>query len=255
MILAILFCMACDGKPCSQPPDYAKADEQVVESLDDMLKKGNAYENQRTRVLEINAGLDPNRRVFRRSYEHIRVRLIDQLVAVTPDVDVFHALLYDLHATFMRYVYAVIDVSVTAHRWFTNDQRKAMTKDWEEPPDDYTIPWSVKRGIDLAMLEIKATDEQKTQVKALRDDMEKKTDKLLKDQHAVRMKLIAEWHATKIDPAAVRTHIDEGALQISMFVHKFADHAFEVNAAFTPQQRMWTNKQVNKLRRCPAEVR
>lgn len=244
---------ACDGKPCSDPPDYAENDEELIESLDDMLDKADAYDNQRKRVFGINEGLNPNRAVFRRGYEETRVRLIDQLVAVKPDVNVFHALLYQLQSVFMKYVYSVIDVSVTAHRMFTNEQRKAMTEDWEEPPDDYKIPWSTKRAIDLAMVEIKATDKQKELVAKHRDAMEKKTDKLLKSQHKVRMKLIGEWHKSKINPTNVRKHIDEGAHQISVFMHDFTDRAFEVNTALTPQQRMWTNKQINKLRRCPQE--
>ena len=245
-----LFLWACDGKPCTDPPKYDERDEELVERLDDMLDDADAYDHQKTRVLKINDGLDDDRVEFRKEYQRIRRRMVNELVAVKPDADVFHALLYDLHTVFMRYVYEVIDQSVKAHRWFTVEQRKAMTESWEEPPDDYKIPWSTKRAIDLAMIEIKATDPQKELVKKLRDDMEVRTDKLLKQQHAVRMELIREWHKKKVDPKVVRKLIDKGALQISLFMHTFTDSAYEVQHALTPQQRMWTNKQVNKLRYC-----
>ena len=241
---------ACNGKQCSDPPKYEEYDEEVVKKLDDMLDDAKAYPGQRTRVLAINTGLSGHRAVFRTGYERIRPRLIDQLVAVELQPAVFHGLLRDLKKVFMTYVYAVIDDSLQAHRWFTTAQRKAMTKDWEEPPDDYTIPWTTNRAIDLAMFEISATDEQKALVKSLKASMEADTDRLLKNQHAVRMKLIAQWHSPTIDPPTVRKHIDEGAAQIAKFMHKFTDSAFAVAGSLTPEQRLWTNKQINRLRRC-----
>lgn len=250
MLLAATLNVACDGKQCSEKPDYAEYDEEVVDALDDMLDDADAYDAQRERVFAINKSLDKDRAPFRVEREKIRASMVDALVAVTPDPPAFHALLDDMKAVFMKYVWVAIDAGIKAHRWFTNEQRRAMTKDWEEPPDPYEIPWTTKRAIDVAMLEIKATDAQKELVKGWRDKMEKDTDTLLKNQHAVRMKLIKQWHQTKIDPAAVHKDIAEGAGQISTFMHEFVDAAMEVTQALTPQQRLWTNKQVNKLRRC-----
>ncbi len=250
VLLALVLMSACDGKPCSPPPKYEEYDKEVVDALDDILDDADAYPNQRTKVFAINKNLDKDRAVFRIGYESLRSKLIDQLVAVEPQAATFHELLDDLKKVFMRYVYRAIDDSLPAHRFFTNVQRKAMTEDWEEPPDEYSVPWTTNRAIDVALIEISATDEQKAVVKGLRDKMEKDTNRLLKNQHAVRMKLIGQWHQTKIDPIAVRSHIDEGALQISTFMHQFTDAAFQVLGSLTPQQRLWTNKQVNKLRRC-----
>lgn len=248
-----LLAVACDGKPCTKKPDYAEINKEVVDKLNEMLDDAEAYPNQREKVLAVNDALEKHRVPFRVGYETIRDQMIDQLVAVQPDPPAFHASIDAMKEIFMKYTYAVVDASLPAHRWFTTPQRVAMTKGWEEPPDEYSMPWSTKRAIDLAMVEIKATEEQKELVRGWRDKMEQRTKALYKDQHAVRMKIIAQWHAPEVDRKAVFAAFDEGAAQISSFMHEFGSAAMEVTAALTPEQRMWTNQQVNKLRRCADE--
>lgn len=250
LVFVALGSIGCDGKPCTDKPDYSEYDEELDDALDDMLDEAEAYKKQRERVFLINKSLGPHRAPFRVSREELRAKMIDALVAVEPDPPGFHKLIDDMYGVFMKYVHVAISAGIKAHRWFTNEQRISMTEDWEEEPDPFEISWTTNRGIDLALLEISATDPQKKLIFAWRDKMEVKTNALLKDQHAVRMKLIKQWHATKIDPPVVRKHIDEGANQISTFMHIFADAAMEVTGALTPKQRLWTNKQVNKLRRC-----
>ena len=251
-VLLLLFAMlsACDGKPCSDPPDYEEIDEELVEKLDDMLDDADAYDHQRTRVLAINTKLAAARVPFRGMYEQLRVKMIDELVAAQPEVTRFQSLLRKMKSGFMKYVYAVIDASIPAHRFFTMKQRQAMTEDWEEPPDEYKVGFTTNRGIDYALLKISATDHQKALVRGHRDALEIKANVLLKRQHAVRMKLIGQWHQKYIDRAMVRRHIDEGAHQIEQFMYDFSDAVFDVTRALNPDQRVWTNKQVNKMRRC-----
>lgn len=241
---------ACDGKPCAKPPDYAKYDQELDSALDELLDHATAYEHQRTRVAAINQRLAPARAQFRTQYERIRADMIDALVAVNPNAAVFRGHLTAMRSIFMAYVYQVIDASLPAHQFFTTAQRKAMTKPWEDPPEPFKLSWTTRRAIDLALVKISATDEQKARVATLQTDIEQSATKLLKDQHAVRMKLLGQWHQPIIDPTMVRRHIDEGAAQISTFLFRFADEAFEINNMLTPQQRMWTNQQINKMRRC-----
>lgn len=249
--LCLLTLAACDGKPCSEPPKYDEYDEEVREQIDDMLDDGDVYENQKERIFELDASLDPLREKMRAKREVVRTKMIDALVATEPKPDQFHALIDQMYGVIMPYAYASVDLMLKAHRMLTAEQRAGVTESWEEPPDPYTGSWAINRGIDAALLKIDATDEQKTLVLGWRDKMVTATDKLFKDQHAIRMRLIAQWKSSDPDSNVVRKDVDEAAGQISKFVHMFGGAAMEVTQSLTPAQRMWTNQQVNKLRRCP----
>lgn len=254
VVLATLLALAalgCDGKPCSEPPDYAEADEEVRDAIDDLLDDGDVHEKQKERILALNESLAPARAKLRAKREILRAKIIDELVAVKPEPKQLHAHIEALRDVIMPYAYAGVGMALDAHRMLTAEQRDEIAKTWEEPPDEYTGSWAMNRAIDAALLKIDATDAQKALVESWRDRMVKKTDALLKDQHAVRLDLLVQWRAKKPDPTLVRSHVDRAADQIGRFVHLFADAAMEITAALTPQQRMWTNQQVNRLRRCP----
>ena len=253
-VLATLLAFAslgCDGKPCSEPPDYAEADEEVRDAIDELLDDGDVHDKQKERILALNESLAPARTKLRSEREVLRTKIIDELVAVKPEPKELHAHIEALRDVIMPYAYAGVDLGLKAHRMLTAEQRDEIAKTWEEPPDDYTGSWTMNRAIDAALLKIDATDAQKALVESWRGRMVAKTDALLKSQHAVRLDLLVQWRAEAPDPQVVRTHVDRAAEQIDRFVHLFADAAMEITAALTPQQRMWTNQQVNRLRRCP----
>lgn len=249
-LLLVAATLGCDGKPCSEKPEYAEYDEKVVDEIEDLLDDGDVHDRQKERVVALHAQMAPVRDEMRRKREGIRTRMIDELVAVEPDPKRFHALIDAMYDVIMPYAYLGVEMMLRAHRMLTAEQRGGIAETLAEPPDPYDGDWKVNRGIDAALFKIDATDEQKALVLGWRDKMVAATDKLLRDQHAQRMILLEEWLAPSPDRKRVRKHVDIAAKQISRFVHTFGDAAMEVTLALTPQQRMWTNQQVNKLRRC-----
>lgn len=243
--------LGCDGKPCQEVPDYQEEDEETREQIDDLLDEADVYDNQKERILALDDELDDDRKVFRHKYEVLRTKLIDGLVAMEPDAKAFHTHIDELHQIFMAYAHEAVQVALKAQRMMTAEQRKAIADEWDDDPEDYDGSWTVNRGIDLALLKINATDAQKKLVWSWRDKMVEATDKLYKDQNALRKKLLVHWRSPKPDRKMIRKYVDEAGDQIKAYIHLFADGAFEITESLSNEQRMWTNKQVNKMRRCP----
>jgi Spy/CpxP family protein refolding chaperone len=248
---SVTLLMGCDGKPCQEVPDYSEEDEETREEIVDLLEEADVYDAQQQRILELNEKLDDDRTVFRKRYERIRVKLIDGLVAMEPKPENFKSNVDALHGVFMKYAHEAVGLALKAHRMLTTEQRQAIAEEWDDDPEDYDGSWAVDRGIDLALLKIDATDPQKELVWEWRDRMVEATDELYKDQNKLRKKLLVHWRSKKPDRKLVRKYVDEAGGQIKDFIHLFADGAFEITEELTPEQRMWTNKQVNKMRRCP----
>ncbi len=241
---------ACDGKSCSEKPDYPEYDEEVVEQIEDLLDEGDVYENQKARIVGLHAAMAPQRAKMRVAREGVRTKMIDELVALQPEPARFRSLIDQMYGIIMPYAYTGEAMMLKAHRMLTEEQRQGIAEPLAEPPDEYDGSFAVNRGIDAALLKIDATEAQEKLVYGWRDKMVKKTDQLYRDQHAQRMVLLEEWLSAKPDPKRVRKHVDIASQQIRTYVHTFGDGAMEITRALTPKQRLWTNQQVNKLRRC-----
>lgn len=91
--------------------------------------------------------------------------------------------------------------------------------------------------INSALDDIKATDDQRKQVNAIKDDLFAEGIKLHQGQKAAKAELVAQWEAASPDAAKVHSVVDERIDALRAFTHKAADAAIRVHNLLSPEQR------------------
>jgi Spy/CpxP family protein refolding chaperone len=91
--------------------------------------------------------------------------------------------------------------------------------------------------VDSALDDVKATEAQRTQVNAVKDDLYKEGLKLKEGQDAARKELVAQWQAPKVDAARVHAVVDERIDAVRGFAHRAADAAIRIHDLLSSEQR------------------
>jgi len=95
----------------------------------------------------------------------------------------------------------------------------------------------ISMRIDNALDDVKATDAQRTQVNAIKDDLFEQGKGLKAGMESSRDELKAQWNAPKADPVKVHQIVDERMDALRAFAHKAADGVIKLHDLFTPEQR------------------
>lgn len=98
---------------------------------------------------------------------------------------------------------------------------------------DKFITWYVTQTLQ----DIKATDEQKTRIMAVKDRMFQEGAKLREKHEAVHETLQGQWAAGKVDAAALHSLVDQRVEELRGVLHKGVDAFVEVHDTLTPEQR------------------
>jgi Spy/CpxP family protein refolding chaperone len=85
--------------------------------------------------------------------------------------------------------------------------------------------------------ELKATDAQRKQAKAIEDRLFPEALAIMSAQDKARGEIVDLWSQTSLDPAKVHALVDERADALRAFAHKLADGAIELHGVLTPDQR------------------
>jgi len=120
---------------------------------------------------------------------------------------------------------------------FTTDQRTRVIELLEEPPDDFSVGFLVRRGIDIFLIQIDATSQQKDFVWREIEAVEKETNSMIRKNHAIRLALAREWAEKDVDPKYVRNTVNESADLITAYVHDQVDRSLRLYAQFGPVQK------------------
>jgi len=98
--------------------------------------------------------------------------------------------------------------------------------------------------VDSKLEDLNATDAQKTQVNALKDELFNEALKLREDHQATRTELLAQWDAQQVDSKRVHQIVDERFDAFRAFAHKVADSAIRLHDLLTPEQRAQVKAQM-----------
>jgi protein CpxP len=95
------------------------------------------------------------------------------------------------------------------------------------------IEWRIDQKLD----ELKATDAQKQQVRAIEADLLQQGMALKKGNHEFRRALLAELQKDNPDPTQVHALVDARAETMKAFADKVTDGVLQARAILTPEQR------------------
>jgi Spy/CpxP family protein refolding chaperone len=96
---------------------------------------------------------------------------------------------------------------------------------------------AVSFHVDNKLEDLKATDAQKAQVNALKDELFDEALKLKDSNQASKKELMAQWDAQRVDSGRVHQIVDERLDAFRAFAHKVADSAIRLHDLLTPEQR------------------
>ena len=92
--------------------------------------------------------------------------------------------------------------------------------------------------------DIDATDAQRTQVNALKDDLFAEAKKLREGHRAARQELAGQWESERVDSQRVHAVVDQQLDALRAFAHQAADAAIKLHGLLSPEQRVQLGRQV-----------
>ncbi len=91
--------------------------------------------------------------------------------------------------------------------------------------------------VDKSLDDVNATDAQRTQINALKDQVVRDMSVAVKARKETAQKLLVQWESDKPDAKAVHAAIDERIEEMRKVAHQAADDALQVHEILTPGQR------------------
>ncbi len=100
--------------------------------------------------------------------------------------------------------------------------------------------------LDDALDDLDATDAQRQQIRALKDDLVAKARAIHAAQPDLRRELVAQWDAETPDMAKVHALVDQRLASVKSFADEVADAAAKLHAILTPEQRAKVSKKLHR---------
>jgi Spy/CpxP family protein refolding chaperone len=94
--------------------------------------------------------------------------------------------------------------------------------------------------------EIKATDEQRTQINSLKDKLWQEGMSLKTSHQGLHQDLMALWDADKVDPAQAHALVDQRIDALRAFAHDAVDSGIQLHNLLTPEQRQVVKSEMQK---------
>ncbi len=104
----------------------------------------------------------------------------------------------------------------------------------------------ISSHLEDALDNLDATDAQRAQIRALKDDLVKKAQALHAGQPDLRRELVAQWDAASPDMTKVHALVDQRADAMKAFAGDVADAAGKLHAILTPEQRAKISKKLHR---------
>jgi len=95
----------------------------------------------------------------------------------------------------------------------------------------------VNYRINSLLDEIKASDSQRAQVNAIKDELFNDGLALKQANRNLRKDLVAQWDSDVVDSAKIHTLVNDRVEAFRTFANKVADDAIKVHDLLTPEQR------------------
>lgn len=249
-LTALTLLSACEGQECQEPRTPEEIDERVVRTVDEYMDAMDAYPMQREKIDEMVTGLQPDRIKLSRQRAGLKDVFIDQLLTKNPDSKALHKLVDTGRRQSMNYTWKLIDEAYDAHTMFTTEQREGVIELLEEPPDEFSISFIVRRGIDIFLIQIDATAEQKSFFWEEVARLENETNAMIKRNHAIRLAVGHEWVKKDVDKKYVQKQINESADVITSFIHDQVDRTLSIYAQFDDSQKEKMGERLASARTC-----
>ncbi|MEW5854189.1 MAG: Spy/CpxP family protein refolding chaperone [Myxococcota bacterium] len=93
--------------------------------------------------------------------------------------------------------------------------------------------------------ELNATDEQRTQVLALKDEVFREAKDTFTEGRKAKGELLQQWDSAKPDANAVHALVDDHLDRIRSMAHTVADAALKLHAILTPEQRAQVSEKIH----------
>jgi Spy/CpxP family protein refolding chaperone len=94
--------------------------------------------------------------------------------------------------------------------------------------------------------DIKATDDQRAQVNALKDKLWQEGVSLKKSHQGLHQDLLMQWDAQQIDPAKAHALVDQRMDALRAFAHDAVDSGIQLHDLLTPDQRELVKSEMQK---------
>ncbi len=100
--------------------------------------------------------------------------------------------------------------------------------------------------LDDVLDDLDATDAQRQQIRAIKDDLVAKARGIHAAQPNLRRELVAQWDAQSPDMTKVHALVDQRLASVKAFADEVADAAGKLHAILTPEQRAKISKKLHR---------
>jgi len=250
LLLLAIPLSACEGEECREAKKQSEIEEKTAEKVEGWMDTAEAYDNQRERIAALSKDLRDDRLKLTRMREGARDVVIDQLLGKSPDKVALRKAVSDAKSKMMPINYRVVDASMVAGRMFTTEQRDKIQTELTEPPEPFALNFLARRGIDVFLYQLDATDEQSEAIWKTLRRTEKDVNAMMTTQHKITKELLGEWVKKDASKDKIVVEVDKSANLVTTFIHTLTDRSVDVLALLRPEQRAKVNERLVRGKTC-----
>jgi len=113
-------------------------------------------------------------------------------------------------------------------------------------PDPARIDKMVQARLDDALDDVKATDEQRDRIRAVKDRLLADGQALRGDRRADAREMVSQWDAAQPDAQRLHALVDQRIDAMRRFAHQAVDAGVEIHGILTPEQRSQVSKKLHR---------
>lgn len=242
---------ACEDNPCTEPKKIDELHARFDERSNEWLEDAEPYPLQIEKFAEKRAVLRPFREKLVREREAHTNQMIDAFIRDQPDVKTLHTLVKAAQKSSMTYGWKLFDLAFDLHPLFTTPQRQKIVDALSEPPEKFSTPFLASRAIDYVMFKIDADDTQKSAVATAISQTETKINALIVDQEKIKKTILTEWTNKEPELGVARKAVQSSSDDVTRFVHGLIDESVTLATKFRPEQRVFVNDRLTRMKTCP----
>jgi Spy/CpxP family protein refolding chaperone len=250
LVCGLLLASGCDPK-CRESRPVDEALGAFAERIDDRLDAVDVGDEPRAKINAMLLAKRPSLVRMRAATFPVQRQIVAELKQPVPNRARLHALIEQNVAFGASYFHEYIETMLAAHALLTPDQRKALAKYYSKPSPPFEGSFLIDRGIDLFLIRISATDEQRQLVLRIKGQLEKRWRALQREADALRFATVAEFAKDEPDRARIEGAFQRGrAMALSASV-EMTGYYLLVQSKLDPGQRVMLDTELLRFEPCP----
>lgn len=223
------------GHPSQMSPQQRI--EFVLDRLDSKLDDLDATPEQRETLRAEAIGFMPRASEFHKARAPYKKEMAQIMLSDAPDKKRAHAIVDEVSDLSVTFAHDAADVLIRSHAVLDKKQRAQIARRFDTPKREFTGSFFIDRGLDRAMIELDATDDQQQLAEAKKEEVVKAAGTLVKDLYPLRDVIITQIRSDAPDAKKIHATIDAAALLFTEFGHNALDAALEFGVTLDDEQR------------------